>query len=275
MLATSSNLSPSQTTEQLIAMWLHKKSVNSRDSYSRVVRSLVGFIDKPVQRWQETLTGSDNTLKTKAAIAKSFIGFCFKIGAIPFNLSMAVATPKAKDCLQQRILTESDVLTAIALEASPRNKLILKTLYYGGLRASELVGLNWSDLTPNGDSGQLTVFGKGGKTRSVKLPRKLYRELTAYRGVTPLNFPIFGSATTGDRLTRFGIIKIVKAAGQKAGLPEQFSPHWLRHAHASHSIDRGAPLSTIQATLGHSSVSTTSRYLHAKPNESSGLWLVD
>lgn len=264
-------------------MWLHKKSANSRDSYRRVVSHLIDFIDKPVpewtlldiQAWQETLTGSDNTLKTKAAIAKSFIGFCFKIGVIRFNISMAVATPKAKDCLHQRIISESEVLTAIALETSPRNRLILKTLYYGGLRASELVGLDWSDLTPNGDSGQLTVFGKGGKTRAVKLPSKLYRELLDYRNDAPAKSPIFPSATTGDRLTRFGVIRIVKAAGQKAGLPESFSPHWLRHAHASHSIDRGAPLSTIQATLGHASVSTTSRYLHAKPNESSGLWLAD
>ncbi|MEP0755582.1 site-specific integrase [Trichocoleus sp. Lan] len=57
------------------------------------------------------------------------------------------------------------------------------------------------------------------------------------------------------------------------GLKRKVSPHWLRHAHASHSLDRGAPIHLVQATLGHESVATTSRYLHARPNDSSSLYL--
>jgi site-specific recombinase XerD len=65
----------------------------------------------------------------------------------------------------------------------------------------------------------------------------------------------------------------VKQAGKRAGLEASVSPHWLRHAHASHALDRGAPIHLVQATLGHASISTTGRYLHARPKESSGRFL--
>jgi integrase/recombinase XerD len=65
----------------------------------------------------------------------------------------------------------------------------------------------------------------------------------------------------------------VKAAAARAGLPPEVSAHWLRHAHASHALDRGAPAHLVQATLGHSSLTTTGRYLHARPSESSGKFL--
>jgi len=65
----------------------------------------------------------------------------------------------------------------------------------------------------------------------------------------------------------------VKAAAERAGLPASVSAHWLRHAHASHSLERGAPIHFVQATLGHSSVATTGRYLHARPSDSSARYL--
>ena len=67
--------------------------------------------------------------------------------------------------------------------------------------------------------------------------------------------------------------RIVYAAARKAGLEQKVSPHWMRHAHASHALDRSAPIHLVQATLGHASVATTGRYLHARPNASSGEYL--
>ncbi len=67
--------------------------------------------------------------------------------------------------------------------------------------------------------------------------------------------------------------RVVKAAARQAGLGGAVSAHWLRHAHASHALDRGAPVSLVQATLGHASVATTGRYLHARPNDSSARYL--
>ena len=66
---------------------------------------------------------------------------------------------------------------------------------------------------------------------------------------------------------------VVKGAAARAGLSAAVSAHWLRHAHASHALDRGAPIHLVQATLGHSSVATTGRYLHARPNDSSSRYL--
>jgi integrase/recombinase XerD len=66
---------------------------------------------------------------------------------------------------------------------------------------------------------------------------------------------------------------IVLEAAQRAGVELAVSPHWLRHAHASHALDRGAPIHLVQATLGHASVATTGHYLHARPTDSSARYL--
>jgi integrase/recombinase XerD len=68
-------------------------------------------------------------------------------------------------------------------------------------------------------------------------------------------------------------MRIVRSAARRVGIEANVSPHWLRHAHASHSLDRGAPIHLVQATLGHASVATTGRYLHARPQDSSARYL--
>ncbi len=69
------------------------------------------------------------------------------------------------------------------------------------------------------------------------------------------------------------LMRIVRAAANRAGIKKNVSPHWMRHAHASHNLDRGTPIHLVQATLGHSSVAVTGRYLHAKPGDSSARYL--
>jgi integrase/recombinase XerD len=69
------------------------------------------------------------------------------------------------------------------------------------------------------------------------------------------------------------VMRIVRAAAARVGIEQNVSPHWLRHCHASHSLDRGAPITLVQSTLGHSNVATTSKYLHARPNDSSARYL--
>ena len=84
--------------------------------------------------------------------------------------------------------------------------------------------------------------------------------------------PVFRSRK-GGALDASQVHRIVKAAAARAGLPPEVSAHWLRHAHASHALDRGAPISLVKTTLGHASVATTDRYLHARPNDSSARYL--
>jgi integrase/recombinase XerD len=95
--------------------------------------------------------------------------------------------------------------------------------------------------------------------------------LLSLRGDAGANDPVFASRKGGGRLTQQAVHGMVKRAAKKAGINEAVSTHWLRHAHGSHAIDRGASLPEVQATLGHGNISTTSGYLHARPGDSSGL----
>ncbi len=148
-------------------------------------------------------------------------------------------------------------------------------------RVEEAVSLTAEDLVPREETGggQLTLFGKGRKTRRVLLPKGLFSELSALALPEP-EAPLFRSrkraAGGGPRpITARQAERIVKGAAREAGLKNasQVSPHWLRHAHASHAMDRGAKIHLVRETLGHASVATTGRYLHARPDESSALFL--
>ena len=153
---------------------------------------------------------------------------------------------------------------------------MLKLLYVSGVRVSELCGLKWCDAMARQEGGQITVFGKGGKTRTVLLKPKVWQQLLSHHAADARRpTPSFRSRKGGGALDVSQVRRIVYAAARRAGLEQKVSPHWMRHAHASHALDRNAPIHLVQATLGHASVSTTGRYLHARPTESSGLYLPD
>lgn len=172
----------------------------------------------------------------------------------------------------ERILDETDVLRMVALEPHPRNRTILLTLYAGGFRVSEVCSLKWSDLQQRDSAGQITAFGKGGKTRTVLMPESVWNGLMSLRGDAKEDAPVFRSRK-GGHLDESQVWRIVRKASERARIDKDVSCHWLRHSHASHALDRGAPIHLVQATLGHSSISTTGRYLHARPTESSGKYL--
>jgi integrase/recombinase XerD len=120
---------------------------------------------------------------------------------------------------------------------------------------------------------QLSITGKGGKVRQVLLPAIVSRALLSLRGDAGANDPVFASRKGGGHLLERGVHFMVKRAAAKAGINEDVSPHWLRHAHASHAIDGGASVPEVKETLGHGNIATTSGYLHARPGSSSGLRL--
>jgi integrase/recombinase XerD len=148
---------------------------------------------------------------------------------------------------------------------SLRSSVLLHLLYIAGLRVSEIAALTWRDLQPWTDGGQVTVFGKGSKTRTVLLPSAIWRELVRFRHGASMDAPVFPSRRGGGHLHPTAIERIVFKAAQRAGIEGKVSPHWLRHSHATHALERGAPIHLVQATLGHASVATTGRYLHARP----------
>jgi integrase/recombinase XerD len=85
--------------------------------------------------------------------------------------------------------------------------------------------------------------------------------------------PVFASRKAAGHLTTVQVLRIVRNAATKAGIKAHVSPHWLRHCHASHALERGAALNLVQVTLGHASLSVTGKYLHARPGDSSARYL--
>jgi integrase/recombinase XerD len=269
---------------QLVEMWLYGKADHTRRYYRAEAEKFLAKVDKALvmvtladlQSYAEGLGDQGLQASSQArslAVLKSLFAFGHKIGVLPFNVGIMLEMPKSKDNLAERILSEAEVQSMIGLELNVRNKTILRTLYGAGLRVSELCGLKWCDLKASGETGQLTVFGKGDKTRVILLPTQLYKDLSASRGENAHDDPIFASRKGKGHLDPSMVLRIVRAAAQRTGIEGNVSPHWLRHCHGSHSIDRGAPITLVQSTLGHSNVATTSKYLHARPNDTSGRYL--
>jgi integrase/recombinase XerD len=273
------------TNSELISLWLYGRSPNTQSSYLNHVNRFLAFVDKPltevtlmdIQTWQLSLSGmSSGSQRTALAVIKSLFSFGFELGVLQLNITRLARFPKVKDCLNEKILSVNQVREMIRLETNPRNRAILLILYSCGLRVSELCDLIWQDLQARDNGGQMSVFGKGGKTRVILIPNYVWLSVIKLRKKFGLNEPVFRSRQRGENgyhLTRKQLDNIVKKAAKKAGIEGKVSPHWLRHSHASHSLDKGAPLSLVQQTLGHSSIATTEKYLHAKPDDSSGMYL--
>ena len=272
---------------KLVELWLSMKtSSHTRRAYAAEAAHFLAFVNKPLSRvtltdlqaWTGQLgQGSLKPASQNRALTavKSLLSFAHQTGYVPFNVGAAIKLRPNRDGLAQRILEESEVARLIEAAPEGRNRILLKLLYVSGVRVSEACGLKWCDAFARTQGGQITVFGKGGKTRTVLLKPKVWQQLLSIKGEAKAADPMFPSRKGGRALDVSQVRRIVYAAARKAGLSQKVSPHWMRHAHASHALDRSAPIHLVQATLGHASVSTTGRYLHARPTESSSFYLPD
>jgi len=271
--------------DQVIAMWLHGRSPHTVRAYAADAARFRAGAGKPlaevsladVQRFADSLAGLGPAGRYRALSAlKSLLAFAHRIGYLPFDVGRVLRLPGVRNRLAERILAEADLHRILALEPAARNRAMLTLLYASGMRVSELCGLCWRDLQPAAEGGQVAVFGKGGRTRSVHLPEQAWVLVTGLRRAADgPDDPVFRSRKkrNGGGLRPAAVWRVVRSAARRAGIETAVSPHWLRHAHASHALDRGAPIHLVQATLGHASIATTGRYLHARPKESSGRYL--
>lgn len=270
-----------ETDAQLIKLWLHGRSRHTQRAYLADATELLGFVQKPlsritlgdIQAFGDSLDGlATASQHRKLAAVKSLLAFAHRLGYLPFDVGKPVRLPAVRETLAERILSEAEVQRMLALEVQPRNKAILYLLYSAGLRVSELCSAKWRHLAPREDAGQISVFGKGNKSRHILLPISVWNMIFSLRGAAADDRPVFRSRK-GGHLDPSQVWRIVRKAAIRAGLEKKVSCHWLRHCHGSHSLDRGAPISLVQQTLGHASISTTGRYLHARPSESSSTFL--
>ncbi len=282
--APGASLTDCQTDGELVALWLHGKSPHTQAAYRRDVAAFLAFIEnKPLEKVKiedvaafceamEKQGYAVSSLRRRLYAVKSLFSFGLRVGYLGANVGGLVELPRERGNLSERILSEAEVLELIADEPNRRNQIMLRFLYETGCRLGEMCQLKWKDLKPRKSGGQVDIFGKGRKRRHVLITPQLWADLQSLRGARGALEPVFATKS-GRHFALSNAVRIVKAAAVRAGLSESVSPHWLRHAHASHSLDRGAPLHLVQATLGHASLSTTERYLHARPNDSSSRYL--
>jgi integrase/recombinase XerC len=216
---------------------------------------------------------SSATMARKIATLRSFYRWLDKRNFVESNPMLLIRTPRQNKRLPKAI----DVAQVEQLLAAPdptellgaRDRAILETLYSTGIRVSELVGINRGDFDETGQA--MIVRGKGRRERIVPLGSHALAALSHYikmldndpRGqhTDPAEAPLFVNKH-GGRLSTRSVRRKVSKYLQQAGLDPDISPHTLRHSFATHLLDNGADLRSVQELLGHQSLSTTQVYTH-------------
>ena len=283
-LDTYPKLTNATSDREIVRLWISMKAKSTQKTYVTVSRQFLEFTGKELKAtmledillWLESFQlrgASQNTVSNKLAAIKSLFSFGVKTGYLRANPASMIKTIKAKETLNERILTEEDVKKLIAAAKNEcdlpcryaeRNRLILIMLYLLGLRISELVGLNWSDFQPT-KSGEIAVtfLGKGSKTRTLLIDKLVWKQLLLLPKSDKCD-AVFLSRFN-NRLDRHAIHRMIKDASIRAGINPKVSAHWLRHSHSTHSLNNGADIELLMKSLGHSSLAVTSKYLHVQP----------
>lgn len=213
---------------------------------------------------------SKKSIARKISCFRSFFSFLVKKKLVKTNFWATISLPKISKKLPEFLYQEEiellldnfDIRKPIEL----RDKAILEVLYASGMRVSELIKLNLSDI--DFDEGEILVSGKGSKERIVLIGSNAIIALKDYcQYARPKlcknaqNRAVFVNKF-GTRLTTRSVERMIQARIKKCGINKKITPHSLRHSFATHLLERGADLKIVQELLGHSSLSTTQIYTH-------------
>lgn len=282
LITASGNQEATLKENLLIVTWLSDKAPNTKKTYERIVREFFSHYSQSklslmaatsshvsafVFKHLEALSPRTKALYLNAL--SSLFRFLQKEGYRTGDPCLPIKRVRVDSKEGLRIPDQNSIFHLINKIESPRNRVLVKFLYYTGFRVSELVSVCWKDISLRKQGAKITVMGKGRKTRSVMIPTDLYSEL---KEIAPgrAEDPIFCSQKSGSLSIR-QIQSIIKEESIGAGF--EAHPHLFRHAHASHALKNGANLRLISQSLGHSSISTTEIYLHVDPDDSSGMYL--
>lgn len=273
-----SDLIPSQANsdDQLIELWLHDRPSGTQSNYRSTIREFRSFVNKPLQyvsledlqQYVNHLVDrnlKDATRRNKINAVKSLYTFTTKLQYTRFNVAAALRVKPSKRTLSGRILRKDQVKRLL-------KHPFLLLMYATGARVSELCNLSWESFHQRDDGLiQVRILGKGDKERVVIVPQPVWTEISQLRGDRPLDTAVFWK---GDRpMSRFDAHRLIKSVASEAGLSGKISCHWVRHAHAQHSLAGGAPLQLVRDSLGHSSIAVTNVYLESNPEDSSSKYL--
>ena len=289
------------TDEDLVAGWLAlKRSKHTHSAYKRIAGLFLAELPmgedgaNRLAQAQETdvaaalakITNglSESSANTYRAIVKSLLTRAHKKRLTADNLGediKSVITDSERAAQRAtRIIGEKDVVAILECAPSRRDRVLLGTLYSGALRVSEIVGLTWGDVLLDDGRVVLKVKGKGDRKRLVRLDAIASATLLKWRGATyDPAAPVFASREGGGHLNVRTVRVMVQRTARRAGVAlavtadgkdrSRVSPHWMRHAHASHALARGKSAAVVRDTLGHTSIATTNIYLHAAEKETS------
>jgi len=212
-----------------------------------------------------------STMARRLACLRSLFRYCCREGLTSTNPAKALRTPRSGRRLPHFLTTDQVVklLEAPPANTAPglRDRAILETLYSAGLRVSELAGLNVSDW--DRDAGIVRVMGKGRKERVAPIGRFAARALEQWMQVrkpdttaAPTHQKAIFLNKSGRRLTTRSVARMLEKYIAQTGLDQVTTPHTLRHSFATHLLDNGADLRSVQELLGHKSLTTTQIYTH-------------
>lgn len=261
-------------------------SDNTVVGYEQDVNKLITYLDEnsidagPADIGEETLQHFiyDSSKKTNPRSQarllsglRNFFDYLIFDGKRKDNPTDLIESPKIGRKLPDFLSTaEIDAILSVIDLSTPegeRNKVMLETLYSCGLRVTELITLQISDLFFN--EGFVRVIGKGDKQRYVPINEQNIRLIQLYLRHIRTAIPVQkGFEDTvflnrrGKQITRNMVFMIIKGLAQKAGIRKSISPHTFRHSFATHLLENGADLRAIQQMLGHESITTTEIYMH-------------
>lgn len=211
------------------------------------------------------------SMARKVATVRAFYRHLTRLGKAAKNPAAGLSIPRAGRALPS-FLSEAEAKSVVEADLGKapswkraRDAAILETLYSGGLRSEELVRLRLADV--DFSEGTVRVTGKGNKERIVPLGAPALTAIGHAAGKRPKkgarkdDMPLFVNAA-GDAITTRSLRRIVRRALAASGVAKRASTHTLRHSFATHLLDRGADLRTVQELLGHASLSTTQTYTH-------------
>lgn len=249
----------------------YKNNLNKFENYFNK-KNIDELNENDIKDYLKKLKNDNNDIKTirqHISTLRSFYKFLLIENQIKDNPMEFIEFPKLKKSLPKSLsYSDVDKLLDIKLNDhfSYRNKAMLELIYSSGLRVSELINIKLHDI----DTYQciIRVMGKGSKERIIPLNDyaiyyiniylKEYRDKFLKKELSDYLF----LNNHGDKLTRQGFFKIIKNIAKEQKITTDFSPHTLRHSFATHLLNGGADLRSIQEMLGHSSISTTQIYTH-------------
>ena len=278
-------LTKAENDNQLIMTWLlDQGSQLTRQQYQSNIRQFIRYIGCPLcdvkiedlqgyLRMLEIKGNKPSTIKGKLSIVKSLFSFAFRVGYITSNVAVLAKSPKVHKRIASMRIDHDDIRKMVESARCERDCLIIKMMYFLGLRVSEVLRLTWNDFYFDDGVAKVFIKGKGNKERSLIVPDELYQELLGLKTEYNIDY-VFTAYQRNEQLKRQAVNIMLNRLKRELDIDANIHPHRFRHEHSMTSLDNGCDIHLLSRSLGHSSVSITeSYYLNGREKQSSSTYI--